>query len=189
MVLPVPQSLTLKKQAFAATTSMNALLVGQRFFDEQTLAIQLRRWGFRCDFANTVTDARRILKWNQHDLVLSLALLPDGIGFGLTTPSKAPPVSAFVCLEVDDICIWMPASDRGRECMGRSALSTDEFTRMLGELSKSSVGLSPAKSPNRELRKRPGPFYQFRGQGKRDRPDQPSSSIALVEDISQQEII
>jgi hypothetical protein len=166
---------------------MNALLVGQRFFDDQTLAIQLRRWGFRCDFASNVTDARRILKWNLHDLVLSLALLPDGIGLGLTTPSKARRVSAFICLEVDDICIWMPASDPGRECMGRAALSTDEFTRMLGELSKSLVGLSPTKSPNRELRKCPGPYYQFRGQGKRERPDQPSSSLALVEDISQQE--
>ena len=36
---------------------MNALLVGQRFIEDQTLAIQLRRWGFRCDFASNVADA------------------------------------------------------------------------------------------------------------------------------------
>jgi hypothetical protein len=163
---------------------MNALLVGQRFFDDQTLAIQLRRWGFHCDFAGNVMDARRILKWNQHDLVLSLASLPDGIGFGLTTVPQARPVAAFVCLELDDICIWMPASDRGRECMGRAALSTDEFTRMLEELSKPLVAVSSAKSPNRELRKVIRLPHQPRGQGKRERSDRPSSSLALVEDIS-----
>jgi hypothetical protein len=163
---------------------MNALLVGQRFFDDQTLAIQLRRCGFRCDFARNVTDARRILKWNQHDLVLSLALLPDGIGFGLTTASRARPVTAFICLELDDICIWMPASDSGRECMGKAALSTSEFTFMLELLSKRLAALLSAKSPNRELRIVPSPHHRPGGQGKRGRSDHPSSSLALVEVIS-----
>ena len=163
---------------------MNALLVGQRFFDEQTLAIQLRCWGFRCDFASNVTDARRILKSNQHDLVLSLALLPDGIGIGLTKASETRAVTAFICLELDDICIWMPASDSGRECMGKAALSTSEFTRMLEVLSKQLAAQISAKSPNRELRIVPSPHHRPCGQRKRERSDQPSSSLALVEVIS-----
>jgi len=163
---------------------MNALLVGQRFFDEQTLAIQLRCWGFRCDFASNVTDARRILKSNLHDLVLSLALLPDGIGIGLTKASEIRPVTAFICLELDDICIWMPASDSGRECMGKAALSTSEFTRMLEVLSKQLACQRSAKSPNRELRIVPSPHHRIYGRRKRERSDQPSSSLALVEVIS-----
>jgi hypothetical protein len=163
---------------------MNALLVGQRFFDDQTLAIQLRRWGFRCNFASNANDARLILKLNQHDLVLSLASLPDGIGFELTKASEARPVTAFICLELDDICIWMPASDSGRECMGKAALSTVEFTRMLKELSKQLAALSSAKSPNHELRIVPSPPHRPCGRRKRERSDQPSSSLALVEVIS-----
>jgi DNA-binding NtrC family response regulator len=163
---------------------MNALLVGQRFFDDQTLAIQLRCWGFRCDFANNVTDARRILKSNQHDLILSLALLPDGIGIELTKASETRPGTTFVCLELDDICIWMAASDSGRECMRKAALSTSEFTRMLEELSKQLAAPSSAKSPNRELRIVPSPHHRPCGRRNRERSDQPSSSVALVEVIS-----
>lgn len=150
---------------------MNALLVGQRLFDDQTLANQLRRWGFRCDFASKVTDARRILKWNQHDLVLSLASLPDGIGFGLTKGSEARPVIAFICFELNDICLWMPSSDNGRECLGKAALSTDEFTCKLEGLSKRLVAPTSAKSPNRELRKAPKPHHRPHGQVKRKRSD------------------
>lgn len=164
---------------------MNALLVGQRFSDDQTLAIQLRRWGFRCDFASKVTDARRILKSNQHDFVLSLASLPDGIGFELTKAPETRQATAFICLELDDICIWMPASDGGRECVAKAALSTGEFTRMLEELSKQRVALSSAKSPNRGLRIVPCPHHRPRGQGKCERSDHPSASLALVEDNSQ----
>jgi hypothetical protein len=164
---------------------MNALLVGQRFFDDQTLAIQLRCWGFRCDFASNVTDARRRLKSNQHDLVLSLALLPDGIGIGLTKGSGTRPVTAFICLELDDIYIWMPASDSGRKCMGKAALSTSEFTRMLEELSKQLATPSSANSPNRELlRIVPSPHHRPCGRRNRERSDQLSSSLALVEVIS-----
>lgn len=160
---------------------MNALLVGQRFFNDQTLSIQLRRWGYRCNFASNVKDARRILKWNQHELVLSLASLPDGIGFELTMAPETRPVTAFICLELDDFCIWMPASDNGRESMGKAALSTGEFTRMLEELSKRLAGLSKVKSTNHELRIVPSPHHRTCGLGRRERSDQSSSSLALVE--------
>jgi hypothetical protein len=163
---------------------MNALLVGQRFFDDQTLAIHLRRWGFRCDFASNVTDARRTLRANQHDLVLSLALLPDGVGIGLIKGSETRPVTAFICFELDDICIWMPSSDSGRKCTGKAALSTSEFTRMLEELSKQLAALSSANSPNRELRIVPSPHHRPCGRRNRARSDQLSSSLALVEVIS-----
>jgi hypothetical protein len=148
---------------------MNALLVGQRFFDDQILSVQLCRWGFRCNFVSNVTDARRILKSNRHDLVLSVALLPDGIGIGLTKASEIRPVTAFICLEIDDICIWMPASDSGRECMGKAALSTSEFTRMLEVMSKQLAAQISAKSPNRELRVVPSPHHRPCGRRKRER--------------------
>lgn len=163
---------------------MNALLVGQRFFDDQALANQLRCLGFRCDFASNLTDARRILKSNHHDLVLSLALLSDGIGIGLAKASETRIANVFICLELDDICIWMPASDGGREFMGKAALSTVEFTRMLAGLSKQLAALSLAKSPSSELRIVPSPHHRPWGRRKDKRSGQPSSSLALVEVIS-----
>ena len=97
--------------------------------------------------------------------VLSLASLPDGIGFELTKGPEARPITAFICLDLEDICIWMPVSDNGRKCMGKAALSTGEFTRMLEELSKQLVALSSAKSPNRELRIVPSPHHRPRAKG------------------------
>jgi hypothetical protein len=163
---------------------MNALLVGQRFFDDQTLAIQLRGWGFRCDFASNKRDARRILKSNRFDLLLSQASLPDGTGFGLTKALKGRPVTAFICLELDDSCLWMPATENGRECLGKAALSTEEFTRILEELSWSLVAPSSAKPPNRELQESPSPQHRSHGRGKRERSDKHSPSLVLAGDIS-----
>jgi hypothetical protein len=160
---------------------MNALLVGQRFAEEQQLAIQLRGWGFRCDFASNVADARRKLKSNQHDLVLSLALLPDGIGIGLANASQARAVTAFICFDLDDVRIWMPASDSGREFMGKAALSTTEFSRMLEVLAKRLATPASVTPLSGGLQIVPNPHYRTFGLRKRARSAQPSSSPALVE--------
>jgi hypothetical protein len=88
-----------------------------------------------------------------------------------------------LCLELDDICIWMPDSDSGRECMEKAALSTGEFTQMLEAPSTRLAALSSANSPNRGLRVVPRPHHRPYGKWNRERPDQPASLLALVEVI------
>jgi hypothetical protein len=131
---------------------VNILLVGQRWFDDQTLAIELRRSGFRCDFAINLKDARRMLKSNRVDLVLCKAILPDGTGFGLAKTLEGHPVSAFIMLELDDGHLWMPAIDNGRDCIGRVALSPDKFKRLLEDFSDPLRYFTPAEPPTSEFR-------------------------------------
>lgn len=131
---------------------MNVLLVGQRWFEDQALAIELRRSGFRCDFASNLRDARRMLRLSRFDLVLCNAILPDGTGFGLAKTLQGRPVSAFIMLELDDGHLWMPAIDNGRDCLGRVALSADKFKRLLEDFSDALRHFTPAAPPTGEFR-------------------------------------
>jgi DNA-binding NtrC family response regulator len=132
---------------------VNVLLVGQRWFDDQTLAIELRRSGFRCDFASNLKDARRMLKSNRVDLVLCKAILPDGTGVGLAKTLEGHPVSAFIMLELDDGHLWMPAIDNGQDCIGRVALSPDKFIRLLEDFADPLQHFTSAEPPIREFQK------------------------------------
>ena len=135
---------------------MNALLVGHEFFRHQTLAIHLRRCGVRCDFADNLKDARRMLAANPFDLVLSNSILPDGTGLGLARKLAGQPVSVFVKLELGDSELWMPAIDHGRDCLGRASFSADDFSRILEEFADtlriySSHEMPPAETHESDL--------------------------------------
>jgi hypothetical protein len=68
------------------------------------------------------------------DLVLIDAHLSDGTGFGLLIALAGLPVSAFLCLPVENSCFWLPAVDGGKECLGLPALRPSEFSSTLEEM-------------------------------------------------------
>jgi hypothetical protein len=111
----------------------NVLLVGQNFRTASTLTDRLNRWKFRCHFANTMRAASELLISQPVDLVLSNTYLSDGTGFGLlTTLARLPfPVTAFLCLPVENSCLWLPAIDGGKTCLGLPTLRPSEFVRTL----------------------------------------------------------
>ena len=112
------------------------LLVGQDFHSSQALTDRLRDWGFRCHFASTVRAANRLLSSVRIDVVLSNTHLPDGTGFGLVTVLAGLPVTAFLCLPVEDSCFWLPAIDRGKACLGLPALRPLEFASALEDMAR-----------------------------------------------------
>ena len=73
----------------------DVLLVGQSFHSAQALADWLRRWGFRCHFADNMREASDLLSSHPIDLVLSNTHLSDGTGFGLLVTLAGLPVTAF----------------------------------------------------------------------------------------------
>lgn len=113
----------------------NVLLVGQNFQSGQTLAVRLHRWKFRCHFAATGRAASEFLAAHLVDLVLSNTNLADGTGYRLLTNLVRPPVSAFLCLPVENGCLWLPAIDGGKCCLGLPALRPLEFAMELREMS------------------------------------------------------
>jgi hypothetical protein len=112
----------------------NVLLVGQNFHSAGALTNRLRRWKFRCDFAVNVRAASDLLSSHRVDLVLSNTYLSDGTGFGLLTAFAHLPVTAFLYLPVENSCLWLPAIDGGKKCLGLPALRPSEFARTLEEI-------------------------------------------------------
>lgn len=112
----------------------DVLLVGRDFQVAQALTDRLCRWGFSCHFASSVRAAIQMLGSVRVDLVLSNTDLPDGTGFGLVAVLGGLPVTAFLCLPVEDSCFWLPAIDGGKACLGLPALRPSEFATLLEQM-------------------------------------------------------
>jgi len=114
----------------------DVLLVGQNLHSALALTDRLHQWGFRCHFAGNMRAASDLLSSHPVDLVLSNTHLPDGTGFGLLMALAGLPVTAFLCLPVEDGCFWLPAIDGGKECLGLPALRPAEFARAIEEMAR-----------------------------------------------------
>jgi len=112
----------------------NVLLVGQNFHKTQTLTERLHRLKFRCHFATNVQTAREFVAANPIDLVLSNTHLSDGTGYRMLINLTRLPVSAFLCFPVENSCLWLPALDDGKRCLGSPALRPLEFARALEQM-------------------------------------------------------
>jgi len=98
-------------------SGIDVLFVGSGFHDSQSLTNRMRKWGFRCHFANSLRTARELVHSIRVDLVLSRIGLPDGTGFGLVSGLSGLPVTAFLCLPGKDSCYWLPVMDSGKDCL------------------------------------------------------------------------
>lgn len=114
----------------------NVLLVGPNFQSAQTLTRRLHQWKFRCRFATNLRAATEMLSSHPIDLVLSNTRLEDGTGYHLLKTLAQLPVSAFLCLPVENGCLWLPAIDGGELCLGLPALRPLEFARTLQDMSR-----------------------------------------------------
>jgi hypothetical protein len=114
----------------------DVLLVGQSFQSAHALTGRLERWGFRCRFASNMQTACQLLSSVRVDVVLSNTHLSDGTGFGLLAVLAGLPITAFLCLPVENSCLWLPAVDAGKECLGLPALRPSEFASALEEMAR-----------------------------------------------------
>jgi len=112
------------------------LLVGETFHSAHALTKWLHQWKFRCHFARNVGVASDWLASHQVDLVLSNTHLSDGTGFRLLMTLAGLPVSAFLCLPVENSCFWLPAINAGKACLGLPALRASEFVSTLEEMAR-----------------------------------------------------
>ena len=114
----------------------NVLLVGQSFHNSRKLTDRLHAWKFRSHFAHSLEAASALLSSHPVDLVLSNTYLPDGTGFSLLATVAHLRVTAFLCLPVENSCLWLPALDGGKKCLGMPALRPREFARTLEEMAR-----------------------------------------------------
>jgi CheY-like chemotaxis protein len=127
-------------------SGMNVLLVGENFYaTAQSLKDPLHGWGFRCHLARTARATFEFLKSRGSDLVLCQMHLPDGSGFSLLSTLAGLPVTAFLCVPVEDSCLWLRAIDAGRNCWGEEMLRPADFARALEEFAQRRPAGTPAK--------------------------------------------
>jgi CheY-like chemotaxis protein len=119
------------------------LLVGHSFQGANALTDRLHRWGFRCHLADNIRSAFELLRSHPFDLVLSNTHLSDGTGFDLLMAVAGLPVTAFLCLPVEQSCFWLPAVNAGKECLGLPALRPAEFASALEEMAACLAATSP----------------------------------------------
>jgi hypothetical protein len=112
------------------------LLVGPGFSGALALTGRLRGWGFRCQLAANLRAARELLESVRVDMVLTNTHLSDGTGFELAVSLSGMPVTVFVCVPIEGSCLWLPAIDRGRVCLGLPALRPSEFASSLEEMAR-----------------------------------------------------
>lgn len=127
-----------------ANEGMDVLLVGNRLPGAFALLDRLQQRGFRCHFASTMRTATDVLSSGPVDVVLSNAYLPDGTGFRLANCLSGLPVSAYVCLPIENSCFWLPAIHYGQDCWGSPAIRSTDLARELEGLALR----SPFKFPN-----------------------------------------
>src|SRR5579864_5242262 len=112
----------------------DVLLVGLGSSGAQGLSDRLRGRGFRCYLATNLRAAREVFELVRVDMVLTNAHLSDGTGVGLAASLTGMPVTVFVCVPLEDSCLWLPAIDCGRVCLGLPALRPSEFANYLEEV-------------------------------------------------------
>ena len=120
----------------------DVLLVGQNLHRALALTDRLHRSGFRCHFAGNMRAASDLLISYPVDLVLSNTHLSDETAFGLLVALAGLPVTAFLCLPVENSYFWLPAIYGGKECLGLPALWPSEFARALKEMARC-LGAAP----------------------------------------------
>lgn len=113
----------------------DVLLVGLGSSGAQALSDRLRGLGFRCYLANNLQAAREFFGLIRIDVVLTNVQLSDGTGVGLAASLAGYPVTVFVCVPLEDSCLWLPAIDCGSVCLGLPALRPKEFASSLEEMS------------------------------------------------------
>src|ERR1700677_3749499 len=96
-------------------TGRDVLLIGPYLRSSQILTGRLHKWGLRCHFTGNIREASDLLSSQQFNLVLSNTHLPDGTVFGLLVSLAGLPVTAFLCLPVENGCFWLPAIDHGKD--------------------------------------------------------------------------
>jgi len=114
----------------------NVLLVGQNFHRARALTDKLQGWKFKNHFAGNIRAASDLLSSLRADLVLSHTYLPDGTGSDLLATLAHLPVTAFLCLPVENSCLWVPAIDGGKKCLGLPALRPLEFAKTLEQMAR-----------------------------------------------------
>jgi DNA-binding NtrC family response regulator len=140
--------------------TLNVLLIGENWSRLSAVVRRLEGGGCRCQFAQTYSEARRLVETETIELVLSAIPPREREISSLAAALEGTHAHIFYVLPVESGCWWLPALRDGIPCLGAAALRPKEFTRLLEEVieeafarqaerqeTPQSVSVSPRKEP------------------------------------------
>ena len=111
---------------------VNVLLISESEQACRHLAASLEQKGCECWFASKIEDVRLLLDQRPFHLVLSTR--PMSQGSPLRELLSRAGCMVFYSYPVEDSCLWLPASPRGRASLEAPALRPSEFVRALDRI-------------------------------------------------------
>lgn len=109
------------------------LLIGRKPGDS-SLEGRLRKRGCQCRFASSYDEASALLMSQGFQLVLSPTTLRNTTMFGLMKLLDGSDTTLCYWQAVEKGCWWLPAVERGKRCLGTSALRSEEFATALDKI-------------------------------------------------------
>lgn len=108
-----------------------ALLADNRASGMSDLRSLLEQTGFECHIVSSIEEVRMELENDSFDLFLSPIRLADGNAYQIIPLLAGSSCAAFFAFPIRRACFWIPAVDRGKECLGSAALRPREFRVVL----------------------------------------------------------
>ena len=113
-------------------SKISVLLVGDSPHMFSFLRPCLEKLGCECYFAKTCEEISDLLTDIDLHIVLSLNTGQNLADMMLLLGSNC--LSMFHLVSVENGCWWLPVLRNGEDCLGRSAVNTEEFTLILAEM-------------------------------------------------------
>jgi len=121
---------------------VKVLLLGESQEDWSHLALHLEHQGCDCWLAKSTEDALSLLDRQKFQLVLTAK--PLLLANAIVERLEELNCSVFYRYPVGDGCWWLPAMDRGKECLGATALRPREFVSALNQIVRETEATAPA---------------------------------------------
>ena len=121
---------------------VKVLLLGESQEDWCHLALHLEDQGCDCWLAKSTEDALTLLDRQKFQLVLTAK--PLLLANAMVERLEELNCSVFYRYPVGDGCWWLPAMDRGKECLGATALRPREFVSALNQIVRETEATAPA---------------------------------------------
>jgi hypothetical protein len=113
-------------------SKISVLLVGDSPHMFSFLRPRLEKLGCECYFAKTCEEISELLPDIELHIGLSLNTSQNLADMMLLLESNC--LSMFHLIPVENGCWWLPVLRNGEDCLGRSAVNSEEFTDILAEM-------------------------------------------------------
>ena len=114
-------------------SKLKVLLIGECAHPRSHVAQRLVNWDADCQFANSYSEASKLLKRHAFRLVIS-GTNPKNDSAALIHLLEGSPTTLFCSYPIQDSCLWIRILDNGNVCWDAPALRPSDFGQLLRQV-------------------------------------------------------